>query len=57
MACAIGTIAYLAGNPSVGIDPADNAILPSIYTIDKYRMVLNFPSKLSLIMAPGTQKK
>lgn len=48
---------YVAGNCKIGIAPIVTIKLPNAYTKDTYRMVLNFPSQLSDMIAPKTLMK
>lgn len=43
---------YVAGNFRVGMAPIVMMKLPNTYTRDSKRMVLNFPSQLSDMIAP-----
>lgn len=51
------SITYVAGRLRGGIAPIAISALPMQYTMDRYRIVLNLPRKLSARMAPIRGKK
>lgn len=48
---------YIGDKFTVGMAPIATIALPNAYTSERYRIVLNFPKKLSDIMAPKTHMK
>lgn len=46
------TNTHLAGMSTWGMAPIEIKALPNMYTMDRYKMVLNRPSQLSAMRAP-----